>query len=307
MARNFISSPARGSSAANVTKTFLAYRLLVLVTDKKFLGEKSPQEDEPVTIPMDSQMRDESSSAPHHSVRSDSTVYNVGVSERWMSMILGGSLLLLGSMRERARLSFLLAGSALLYRGAGGYCPIYDLFGFNTTEVHPHPATSVPHLRGIRVEDSILIDKPADELYRFWRSFENLPRFMSQHVAVERYNGDARFHWTVKSTAGTTFQWDAEIINDIPNELLAWRSLAGADLDHAGSVHFEKAPDERAVTKVTVVLEYRPPAGKLSHGIAKLFGQEPAQVISKDLQRLKQLMETGEIASVEGQPHDNAV
>jgi uncharacterized membrane protein len=237
----------------------------------------------------------------------DSSVNNVGVSDRWVSMFLGGGLLLLGIARERERLPLLLTGSFFLYRGASGYCPFYDLFGFNTTEAHPRPATSVLHQRGIKVERSIIINKSPEELYRFWRNLENLPRFMSQDVSVQPFQGGARSHWTVRSVAGTTFEWNAEIINDIPNELLAWRSLDGADLDHAGSVRFEKAPDGRAGTEVKLTLEYRPPIGKLSVGIAKLLDQEPAQVISKDLQRLKQLMETGEIASVEGQAHGKAV
>ena len=237
----------------------------------------------------------------------DSSVNNVGVSDRWVSMFLGGSLLLLGIVRERERLPLLLTGSFFLYRGVSGYCPFYDLFGFNTTEVYPHPNTSVPHQRGIKLERSIVVNKSPEELYRFWRNLENLPRFMSQHVSVQPSQGGTRSHWIVRAVAGTTFEWDAEIINDIPNELLAWRSLGGADLDHAGSVRFEKAPDGGAGTEVKLTLEYRPPIGKLSVGVAKLFDQEPAQVISKDLQRLKQLMETGEIASDEGQAHGNTV
>jgi uncharacterized membrane protein len=227
----------------------------------------------------------------------DTAHVNVGRSERCLSMLLG-SALLLSAMRPRTRLLWLLAGGALILRGATGRCPIFSSLGIDTTTARLHPATSVPHQRGIRVEDSILIHKPAEQLYRFWRSLENLPRFMSQHVAV-----DTRSHWTVQSLSGATFEWDAEIINDIPNELIAWRSLAGADLDHAGSVHFERVPDGSDATKVKVVLEYRPPAGKLGFGIAKLFGQEPGQVITKDLRRLKQLMEPGEIDTVEGQPH----
>jgi len=101
--------------------------------------------------------------------------------------------------------------------------------------------------------------------------------------------------------AGVTFEWDAEIINEIPNELLAWRSLENSEIDHAGSVHFEAHQD--GGSKVTVIMEYRPPAGKLGAGIARIFGQEPAQVIDKDLNGLKQLMESGEITSAHAQPH----
>lgn len=197
----------------------------------------------------------------------------------------------LRTMRPGRIFPLALAGSALLYRGVTGRWPMAKLLGIRGEE-HPHPATSVPHETGTKVERSIVIDKTPEEIYRFWRNLENLPRFMSQHVAVHCVADAHRSHWTVKSLAGKTFEWDAEIINDIPNQLLAWRSLEGADLDHAGSVHFE--PDERGGTRVSVILEYRPPAGQFGAGVARLLGQEPSQVINKDLNRLKQLLETGE-------------
>jgi len=194
--------------------------------------------------------------------------------------------------RARGILPLALAGGALIYRGVTGRWPLAKLLGLDGSEKRQHAATSVPHGTGIKVERSIAIDKAPEEIYRFWRNLENLPRFMSQCVAVEPIDGGERSRWTVKSLAGKTFKWEAEIINDVPNELLAWRSLDGADLDHAGSVHFE--PDEPGRTRVSVILEYRPPAGQLGAEVARLFGQEPSQVIDKDLQRLKQLMETGE-------------
>ena len=195
--------------------------------------------------------------------------------------------------RAGALLPLALAGGALIYRGITGRWPMAKLLGISGAKERSHPATSVPHETGIKVERSIVITKAPEEIYRFWRDLENLPQFMSQHVAVNRLPGSERSHWMVKSLAGTVFEWDAEIINDIPNELLAWRSLEGADLDHAGSVHFDPAQD--GGTKVSLILEYRPPAGRVGAGVARLFGQEPSQVIEKDLNRLKQLMETGSI------------
>lgn len=205
------------------------------------------------------------------------------------------------TIRSGRLLPLALAGGALLYRGLTGRWPLAKLLGLRGRE-YPHPATSVPHETGIRVEESIVIDKTPEEIYRFWRNLENLPRFMSQHVAVDRLAGDQRSRWTVKTFAGQTFEWDSEIINDIPNELLAWRSLQGADLDHAGSVHFEASAT--GGTKVSVILEYRPPVGKLGAGVARLFGQEPSQVVNKDLNRLKQLLETGDVAAREDQTSD---
>ena len=125
----------------------------------------------------------------------------------------------------------------MLYRGATGRWPLAGVLGLASNE-KSHPATSVPHETGVKVERAIRIDKTPDELYRFWRNLENLPRFMSQVVEIKRLD-DKRSHWKVRSLAGATFGWDAEIINDVPNELLAWRSLDDTDVDHAGSVHFE--------------------------------------------------------------------
>jgi uncharacterized membrane protein len=99
---------------------------------------------------------------------------------------------------------------------------------------------------------------------------------------------------------GRKVEWDAEIINEYPNELIAWKSLAGADVDSAGSVHFSDAPGGRG-TEVRVELQYNPPAGVAGAYIAKLFGHEPEQAIIEDLHRMKQFLETGEIASTEGQ------
>jgi uncharacterized membrane protein len=172
--------------------------------------------------------------------------------------------------------------------------------GINTSE-QKRAGVSVPHGQGIKVERSIAINnKSPEELYGFWRNPENLARFMKHVVSVQSLGGE-RSHWKMKSLAGTEFEWDAEIINDKPNELIAWRSLEGADVDHAGSVHFQSDRGGRG-TRVKVIMEYRPPAGKMGVALAKLFGEEPEHVIDEDLRRFKQLMEAGEIASVERQP-----
>jgi uncharacterized membrane protein len=109
-----------------------------------------------------------------------------------------------------------------------------------------------------------------------------------------------RSHWVAKGPLGIRVQWDAEIYNENPNEMIAWRSLEGADVDNTGSVHFTPAPPGRG-TEVRVVLKYNPPAGKLGAGIAKLFGEDPKQQIRDDLRRFKQLVEAGEITTTEGQ------
>lgn len=150
------------------------------------------------------------------------------------------------------------------------------------------------------VRKSITINRPAEEVYRFWRDFENLPRFMNHLVSVTNEN-ERRTHWVAKGPAGTEVSWDAELTQDIPNELIAWRSLPGSTVENSGTVEFETATGGRG-TIVRIELEYRPPAGKLGATLAKLFGEAPEKQIPVDLQRVKALLETGEIPRTEGQP-----
>ena len=224
---------------------------------------------------------------------------NMGDTERWVSLLLGGGLLALG-LKQGIRDGLMLAitGGALLYRGATGQCPFYKVVGIDTSSGRPRPAVSVPHGRGVKVESSVLINKSSEELYNYWRDLENLPRFMD-HVVSVKGEGDQRSHWVVKTLGNAEISWDAEIVNDIPNELIAWRTVENSDVDHAGSVRFEPTG---SVTRVKVIMEYRPPAGKLGVGLAKIFGQEPRQMIDGDLRRFKQLMESAHIASAGGQP-----
>ena len=231
--------------------------------------------------------------------RRGASAINVGHHERWLSLALGGALATFG-IKRGVRDGFVLAaaGGALLYRGVTGYSFLYRTLGIDTSTARPRSAVAVPHGRGVKVEQSVVVNKSPEELYRYWRDFENLPRFMSQLIAVQTA-GEKRSHWVIHSIAGAELSWDAEIINEVPNELIAWRTEEGADVDHAGSVRFE--PSSHG-TKVKVTLEYRPPAGQIGIGVAKLLGQDPQQVIEQDLRRFKQLMETGEIISVEGQP-----
>jgi uncharacterized membrane protein len=150
------------------------------------------------------------------------------------------------------------------------------------------------------VEASLIINRPPEEVYQFWRDFQNLARFMSHLVSVEETSG-TRSHWVAKGPAGTAVEWDAEVITDTPNEVIAWRSLEGADVDNAGSVRFEGAPGRRG-TLVRVKMQYRPMGGKFGAALAKVLGQSPEKQLKVDLYRFKQVMETGEVARTDGQP-----
>lgn len=152
----------------------------------------------------------------------------------------------------------------------------------------------------VDVQKSITVNRPIEECYRFWRDFQNFPRFM-KHLEEVSVTSETRSHWRAKAPAGTTVVWDAEITVDHPGELLAWHSLEGADIDNAGTVRFERAPGGRG-TVIKVDLLYRPPGGKAGAILAKLFGEEPEQQIDQDLRRFKQLIETGEIPTTVGQP-----
>jgi uncharacterized membrane protein len=155
------------------------------------------------------------------------------------------------------------------------------------------------------VSRSITIDRAPEELYRLFRDLENLPRFM-QHIESITVLDEKRSHWVVSAPAGTNVEWDAEIVEDRPNERIAWRSAPGADVEMSGAVYFETAPGGRG-TEVTVELRYEAPLGAAGVAIAKLFGKEPGQQAEGDLRRMKQIIETGEVmrsdASVHRGPH----
>lgn len=154
--------------------------------------------------------------------------------------------------------------------------------------------------KGMHVEEAVTINRPRQELYRFWRDFPNLARFMKNIQSVTLLDGN-QSHWISQRPGGRTVEWDAQIINDEPDALIAWRSVGASDIDHAGSVRFLDAPGGRG-TEVKVAMDYVPPAGKLGAAVAKLLGGEPSEQVREDLCRFKQLMETGEIATIQGQP-----
>ncbi|HZU13737.1 MAG TPA: SRPBCC family protein [Chloroflexota bacterium] len=143
------------------------------------------------------------------------------------------------------------------------------------------------------VRRAVTILRPAEELYRFWHDPANLARVFDNVESIES-TGERRSHWRVKGPMGVTAEWDAEITEDRPNELIAWRSLPGATVENSGSVRFTPAPGDRG-TEILVDLHYQDPAGSVGTMIAKVFRQAPGQQLLDDLRALKQLMETGEV------------
>jgi uncharacterized membrane protein len=147
--------------------------------------------------------------------------------------------------------------------------------------------------QGIHAKATCIVNRSPQEVYTFWRNFQNLPRFMMHLESVEDL-GEGRSHWKAKGPAGTKVEWDATIIADVPGEVITWRSLENADVDNAGAVRFERAPGDRG-TIVKVNMEYNPPAGVIGATVAKMFGEEPGQQLDDDLRRFKQVMEVGEV------------
>jgi uncharacterized membrane protein len=233
---------------------------------------------------------------------------NLSAVERWLSMAAGGVLTAYGLRRRQTPGGMAaLAGAALLYRGATGHCDIYQALGINrapaptykvAADFHSDTRQQLGGDHGIHVDESVTINRPLPAVYRFWRNFENLPQFM-KHLEMVAMREAGVSHWVAKGPAGMKVEWDARIINEVENRVIGWQSLEGSMVSTAGSVNFDES--DRG-TRVRVHLQYNPPAGKLGAAIAWLFGEEPGTQIREDLRRLKQLLETGEIPTTQGQP-----
>jgi uncharacterized membrane protein len=212
---------------------------------------------------------------------------SVSDAENWMALGAGALLLFAGASRRSALGACLaLASTPLLYRGVTGRWPDV-LNGQESTR------TALGGERGIHVRESIRLEAPIADVYRFWRCLDNLPQFMT-HLNRVTATGDGTSHWEAAGPAGLAVEWDAEIINEVENQVLAWRSVPGSDLVTAGSVNFAAVRGGRS-TQVSVHLQYAPPAGKAGALVASLFGREPSQTIREDLRHFKQLLEAGEI------------
>jgi uncharacterized membrane protein len=232
---------------------------------------------------------------------------NVGQVERWLSMVAGAMLAGWGlKRRDTIGGTAALGAAALLYRGTTGHCHVYDALGVSSgrsagtgiiADRHSDTRQQLGGRRGIHVEQSVTINKPVAEVFRFWRNFENLPKFM-EHLRSVAVREEGISHWVAKGPAGTSVEWDARIINEIDNKLIAWQSLEGSTIATAGSVNFDVTEHG---TRIRVHLQYNPPGGRVGAAVARLFGEEPHQTIREDLRRFKRLLETGEIPTTEGQ------
>lgn len=228
---------------------------------------------------------------------------NVSENERWLSLLGGSGLVAYGLVRrDKAGLALAALGGGLMWRGASGHCGMYQTLGINTSDRGYAKGTGskagVPYELGIRVDHEMRIARPVHELYGFWRNLENLPRFM-RHLEHVKVIDERRSHWVVKGPAHMSVGWDAEIVNEVENQVIGWRSLPGSQVDIGGSVRFESGENGESIVRVS--LQYNPPAGVLGAMLARRFGEDPREQIREDLCRFKELMETGTISKCSDQ------
>ena len=208
---------------------------------------------------------------------------------RVMYGLAGGALVAYAISRKSwIRRPLALLGADLLSFGASGH-HLYEALGIISGNPGWREATRIPHQLGVQVQRSIHVNTPPQKAYEFVRDLENLPRFM-EHVKNVSKQDEKRSHWVVKAPAGTQVEWDAEIINDLPGKLIAWKSVNNPDIESAGSVHFEKATRDDC-TVIRVSMQYLPPGGIVGATVAKLFGEEPERQLKEDLRRLKMALE----------------
>jgi len=225
-------------------------------------------------------------------------------SKEWVGSRVGGDILDLAALgvaltqAERPERT-LLAAAAVLGVGA------LDLLGTETlAESRKVPRPEIMDQPGTHVQKSITVEQPIAEVYEFWRDFTRFPSFMD-HVEQVEMLGPGRSRWRAEGPMGTSAEWEAETLEERPNELISWRSVGNADVYNAGTVRFREAPAGRG-TIVTVEMQYAPPGGTIGAALLKLFRKEPNQQVGDDLRRFKQIMETGEVVASDASLLDRA-
>ncbi|HEY7636007.1 MAG TPA: SRPBCC family protein [Gemmatimonadales bacterium] len=222
---------------------------------------------------------------PNHSGISIRTV------ERWISAIAGVGLIAIGLRQKRFRGWLIPLGGGLIARAVTGRLPMSSPVGRHSVRrAEAEEAATDFQREQVKIEQGVIIGRPRDELFRFWRNLQNLPRFMDHLQSVTPLD-DRHSHWVVQGPAGVRLEWDAEITHELENELIAWKSLPGSDLEHRGAVHF--SPVHNGGTEVRVILRYQPRGGAAASAVTQILGDRPAEQIVDDLRRFKQVMEAG--------------
>jgi uncharacterized membrane protein len=218
------------------------------------------------------------SKLPEHGITSS---MNIGSAERVASLLAGSALVAWGlTRRSRGGLGLAATGGMMVYRGLGGHCFLYQALGITRAKQNGDQVGQL----GVVIEREIPVDEQPAKVYAFWRDLRNLPIIMANLESVQVLS-ERRSRWRAKGPAGTTFEWTAEIINDKPDELIAWRTEPDARIAHAGSVHFVPRPG--GGTFIRVALQYDPPGGEVTDLIGRLLGVDPRRRIDEDLERLR--------------------
>ncbi len=219
-------------------------------------------------------------------VDTTNSIVNMGNTGRLVSAAAGAAIAAVALTTRRGgnwRYAMLALGGGLIARGATGFCPVQEAMGIDT---------SADAAEGLSVSTSVVVRRPIEDVYNFWRTLENLPQFMT-HLEDVREISDTRSHWTAKIPADMgKLYWEAEIVEEIPNQLIVWQSLENADIENAGHVHFAELPDGEG-TEVHVRISYNPPAGALGDAVGALLNGLSERIIKKNIKDFKALMEEG--------------
>jgi uncharacterized membrane protein len=236
--------------------------------------------------------------------RRASSRVNVGEVERWASAIGGGLLALHGLRRGTSGgLALAVLGGALVHRGVTGHSQVYCALNIDTSGKHRADAEEHVH-KGILLEHTTTINRTPMEVYDFVKDPANHHRYM-EHVESVRLGEDGTFDWAIEGPFGSTWRFRSRHINEVPGHLVAWKTLPGGDIESAGAIRLEPAWDGRG-TEVTMEINFEPPAGAVGLAIAKILGHDPDARVRENLRRLKNLLEAGEIPTVEGQTSGRA-
>lgn len=224
------------------------------------------------------------------------TNVNMHQLERKASTILGGILLFQSFARRSPSLGEKALAAVLLYRGISGHSFLYQALGMSTaSKAERQKAGDAPE-----VERSITIEKPANDLYRFWREPQHLSQIMGAFAEVTEGSG-GQTHWAVQGPFNRRIEWDSQIVEDRPGEMIRWKSLDGARIPNEGIVRFRSAPRDWG-TEVTLRMRFNPPGGALGNKIVKQLSFAPRMMVEKALRRFKSLAETGEFPTLKRNP-----
>lgn len=214
---------------------------------------------------------------------------NLGKNERILSVVGGGVLAALGVRAKGVRGTILgLAGATLVHRGVTGYCQVYGALGVGGSREKPAAPDAEGGFSGTA---ATAINRPASELYEFWRDFTTAPRFRDSITTVEMIDENTS-RWTAAGPMGRSFQWTSRVTEDRPGEFIAWESIPPSDVPNRGSVRFIPFGNGRQ-TEVHYTVEIDTPGGVVGKAILSLFHQAPQALMEEDLRHFRQLMESG--------------